>query len=164
MIAGTCRVVQSWNSGTPSKAGIADRRLAERAGRQQHVDVAPQVVEPDAAFLGDALRRDVAVEVAADAVLEPAAAQGLADLVPVVLDLPGEGAGELEARDPAVRLVEPREVGGQVELADPGAGAREPQRGVLDQRSRRRLELVPDVALAKRDVRRAVERRRSAPA
>ena len=29
--------------------------------------------------------------------------------------------------------------------------------GVLDQRSRRRLELVPDVALAQRDVRRAVE-------
>ena len=48
---------------------------------------------------------------------------------------------------------------GRSNSRDARAGAREPHRRVLDQRAGDRLELVPDMALAKRDVRRAVERR-----
>ena len=73
--AGTCSVVQIWNSGTPAKAGDADRRLAEGRGRQQHVDAAHQRVEPPAAFVGELLGLDVALEAAVDAVVQPAAAQ-----------------------------------------------------------------------------------------
>ncbi len=88
--------------------------------------------------------------------IEPAAAQRVADLVPVVLDLEREGAGELEARDRAMRLVQAaRSQRGMREFADLGTCTCKPGDRILGQRTCRRLELVPDVAPAQRDMRRA---------
>ena len=125
---------------------------------EQHIDIAEHHVHLATAFAGDLLCCDVALELAFDAVLQPPAAERVANLVPVVLDLVGEGAGELEAGNRTVRLVQPRKILGHLEFADPGARAGKPRSRILDQRPRRRLELLPDVASAQRDARRAAER------
>src|SRR2546427_5052437 len=69
----------------------------------------------------------------------------------MMLDLPGERAHELEARDKAVRLVQSGKIAGQIDVGNAGAGLGQLPGGVLHERLSRGLDLVPIMRAAEAD-------------
>src|SRR6185369_5965763 len=84
----------------------SNRRFACGSRREQHIAVSEHVSELAAAFFGEVARLAIMLEAARQTILDAPVSNLLADFLPMVLDLPGEIARELETRNPAVRVLD----------------------------------------------------------
>src|SRR5439155_23773533 len=92
--------------------------LARCRSRQQHIVIVHEGRECVTTFCGECTRVAIALECARETALQTSIAQGVAELVPVTLDLISEIARKLEARDGEVSIHELFEFSRQVYIAD----------------------------------------------
>src|SRR5262249_50744207 len=102
-------------------------------GGEQYVIWRAYVRELVATFRGKITRRLIALEAARQTIPEAAVAQFIADLLPVVINFPGKIARELEARQPALGVLDLGKLGRQRHLFYSGTGFGELARGVFEQ-------------------------------